>query len=877
VASRFRTLLPRLAPWISVLVLLFGLLLTAVAAEYAASAARARDRLRFEIAVRQAQDSIETRLGTYIAMLRAGTGFFAAAPGAGADAFRRYVAQLDLGRTYPGIQGIGFSARVAPDERDRFIQAQRQAGRPTFQLWPAGRRAEYHAIVYLEPLDRRNRTAIGYDMFSEPVRRAAMEQARDTGRPAASGRVVLVQETDEDRQPGFLIYVPVYRTPALPTTPAERRAALAGFVYSPFRAGDLFEGIFRGEKHPLIDLEIYDGPNPDAARLLHRAGEARPAVARRFATARTIDVAGRTWRVDFATRPEFDRASSGSFVLVIVIAGVLSSALLFQATRSQVSARIAAERTAADLTRLGEQQRESEARKSAVLETALDAIVTIDSQGRIVEFNPAAEQMFGYRRADVMGREMVSLIIPASLQPAHRAGFARYLATGESHVLGRRLELAARHADGHEFPVELAVTRISSEGLPVFTGYIRDITETKRIEGERQELLDRERAARTEAEEANRAKDEFLALLSHELRTPLTSILGWARMIQSGSVEPERVPHALEVIERNARAQTQLINDLLDLSRIVTGRLLLDVRRTDLGAVVEAAVDAVRPAAAAKTMQLECVRRVDPAPMHGDSDRLQQVVWNLVSNAVKFTPANGRVDVTLDRTTAGFRVTVLDTGGGIKADILPFVFERFRQADSTSTRSHGGLGLGLAIARHLVELHGGTVTAASEGEGRGAVFTVDLPIGAAPAGTDAGSGEARAGQATPLRGVTILLAEDDADTREAFTAIFTKAGADVTAVASAAEALTAFDRTPAQVVVSDIAMPQTDGYTLIRELRQRAEAKGQDFLAVALTAYARADDRVRALEAGYQEHVAKPVDPARLTDVVARLVHEGRR
>jgi signal transduction histidine kinase/ActR/RegA family two-component response regulator len=467
-----------------------------------------------------------------------------------------------------------------------------------------------------------------------------------------------------------------------------------------------------------------------------------------------------------------------------------------------------------------------------------------------------------------------------SLQAAHRAGFARYLATGEARVLGRRLELTARHADGHEFPVELAVTRISSEGLPIFTGYIRDITESKRIEGERQELLERERAARTEAEQANRAKDEFLALLSHELRTPLTSILGWARMIQSGSVEPKRLAHALEVIERNARAQTQLINDLLDLSRIVSGRLRLDVRRIDLGAVVEAAVDAVRPAATAKTIQLECVRCIDWAPMHGDSDRLQQVVWNLVSNAVKFTPVNGRVDVTLDRAAGGFRLTVLDTGGGIGGDILPFVFERFRQADSSTTRSHGGLGLGLAIARHVVELHGGTIAAASEGEGRGAVFTVDLPVGTTlPAGdaASAPNGEAETTPAAPLQGVAILLVEDDADTREAFAVVFTKAGARVTVAASAAEAVNAFDVARTDVVVSDIAMPETDGYALMRELRQRAAAAGRDLLAVALTAYARPEDRVRALEAGYQEHVAKPVDPLRLTAVVARLVDDADR
>jgi PAS domain S-box-containing protein len=386
-------------------------------------------------------------------------------------------------------------------------------------------------------------------------------------------------------------------------------------------------------------------------------------------------------------------------------------------------------------------------------------------------------------------------------------------------------------------------------------------------------LYDAERLARAEAEAASRAKDDFLATLSHELRTPLTAILGWARILRRGDVPGADTAHAVEVIERNAAVQSRLIEDLLDVSRIITGRVRLDIRPVSLAAVVEAALDAIRPAADAKSIALSFARTADRDLVTGDAARLQQVVWNLVSNAVKFTPRGGRVEVALECTPSEATIRVRDTGAGIGPDILPFVFDRFRQADSTSTRPHGGLGLGLAIVRHLVELHGGTVTAESEGEGRGALLSVRLPIGPGAPGRMPGEPRRGAGavvEETTLRGLRVLVVDDEPDARDLVSIVLRGAGAEVVTAATAAEALTMIDRQPPDVLISDIGMPDQDGYDLIREVRRRGDARAR-LPALALTAYARHEDRERVLAAGYHLYVAKPVDPEALTRDVARL------
>jgi signal transduction histidine kinase/DNA-binding response OmpR family regulator len=406
----------------------------------------------------------------------------------------------------------------------------------------------------------------------------------------------------------------------------------------------------------------------------------------------------------------------------------------------------------------------------------------------------------------------------------------------------------------------------------------QEVTERKQAEEERSKLLVREQAARAEAEAANRTKDEFLATLSHELRTPLTAVLGWAHLLRSGKLTDETAANALETIERNARAQSQLIDDLLDVSRIITGKLSLDTRAIELGPIVEAAINSVRPAAQAKNIQLHADLNQATGLVAGDASRLQQVVWNLFSNSIKFTPQNGRVNVRLKRSNSHAEITVSDTGQGISPEFLPHVFDRFRQADGTTTRTHGGLGLGLAIVRHLVELHGGTVHADSAGAGQGATFTVNLPL----INTDVDYSEAERAHSTPVDGETtasyslldglrVLVVDDEVDTRDLIAAVLSRVGAEVQTASTAHEALQALERWVPDVLVSDIGMPDEDGYTLIKKVRE-LDAKQPGWIpALALTAYASVEDRMRALSAGFQMHMTKPLDPAELVAVVASL------
>jgi PAS domain S-box-containing protein len=387
-----------------------------------------------------------------------------------------------------------------------------------------------------------------------------------------------------------------------------------------------------------------------------------------------------------------------------------------------------------------------------------------------------------------------------------------------------------------------------------------------------------------ETQEANRLKDEFLAMLSHELRTPLTAILGWAHMLRTGQFDESNVMSAYETIERNARAQAQLIDDLLDVSRIITGKLRLDMRAVNPNAFIESAIEAVRPGAESKGVRIQKIMDTGVTSVAGDPVRLQQIVWNLLSNAVKFTPRGGLVQLRLSRVNSHIEIAVIDTGQGIHSEFLPNVFDRFRQADQKITRQHGGLGLGLSIVRHLVELHGGTVRADSEGEGRGATFTVMLPVAPVYMETEAGERVHPAARETlptydcpdRLDGLKILIVDDERDTLEMLRIGLSHCGAEVTTVGSGVEALEALSSSTPDVIISDIGMPELDGYEMMRKIRALPAESGSRTPAVALTAYARTEDRLQALRAGYQMHVPKPVELAELVAVVASLAHRSR-
>jgi PAS domain S-box-containing protein len=441
-----------------------------------------------------------------------------------------------------------------------------------------------------------------------------------------------------------------------------------------------------------------------------------------------------------------------------------------------------------------------------------------------------------------------------------------------------RFSLCVYHAEPYDWR-EDEVSLLRDLAPRVWTRLERALAEQ-----EREGLLKREHAARVQAEEASRLKDEFLATVSHELRTPLTAILGWSSILRTGSLPPDKQARALETVERSARAQAQIVDDLLDISRIVAGRMRLDMQPVRLEPVVEAALDAVRPSAAARDIRIETQLEPGTGPVKGDAQRLQQVAWNLLTNAIKFTPDGGRVGLRLRRVEEHVELQVTDSGKGIDPAFLPHVFERFRQADGSSTRRHGGLGLGLAIVRHLVELHGGTVQAHSEGEGHGSSFTLRLPLAAARTPEAASSttppvitDPSLAAYLPDLSGVRVLVVDDEQSIRELLRALLEERGAAVSSASSAAEALEQLQRAPPDVLVSDIGMPDADGYAFIRQVRALPPAKGGQVPAAALTAYTRLEDRTRALSAGFQVYVPKPVDPIELVMAIANLINRFAR
>jgi len=390
-------------------------------------------------------------------------------------------------------------------------------------------------------------------------------------------------------------------------------------------------------------------------------------------------------------------------------------------------------------------------------------------------------------------------------------------------------------------------------------------------------LYESEKAARAEAEAANTLKDEFLATLSHELRTPLNAVLGWARMLKASSLDEATAKRAVDVIERNAHAQMQLIEDLLDVSRIITGKLRLDVKAVSPAAVIEAAVDALRPAAEAKAIRLQPVLDPRAGPVSGDPDRLQQVVWNLLSNAVKFTPRGGRVQIRLARVDSHVEIVVTDTGKGIAGDVLPYVFDRFRQADSSSQRAHGGLGIGLALVKNLVELHGGSVHAVSPGLEQGATFTVRLPLMLHAETAERGPAAVHGVKpVTSLGGITLLILDDDTDALDLFATVLRQAGGEVRAARSVREALDLLRAWEPDVIVSDIEMPEENGYAFIRRLRGGDVPHGDRIPAIAVTAYGGVNERIRVLSAGFDAYVAKPVEPDELAAIISRMVARAR-
>ena len=519
-----------------------------------------------------------------------------------------------------------------------------------------------------------------------------------------------------------------------------------------------------------------------------------------------------------------------------------------------------------------EELRTSEIRYRRLFEAARDGILILDASTlKITDVNPFMTELLGYTHEQFSGKELWEIGLFKDKEASKKA-FEELRKSGYM----RHEDLPLVSVDGKVKQVEFVSNVYDEDSKQVVQCNIRDITDRKLAEDEHRALFESCQTAYAEAHIASGVKDEFLATLSHELRTPLTAILGWSNMLATENLDEPAAKNAVDVIVRNARAQRQLIDDLLDISRIITGKLRLNVRPVETAPMIEAVIEGLIPAAAAKDIDLHSVIDPESSPINGDPDRLQQIIWNLISNAIKFTPKGGSVRVRLQRIASQLEITVKDSGQGIDPALLPNVFDRFLQADSSTTRAHGGLGLGLSIVRELVELHGGTVRALSPGIGEGATFKVLLPL------LSVHKQRAEVEKMTPLvqdtpspepvlSDVRVLVVDDEPDALKLVSAVLTTRGAEVVAVESADKAMVEMEKHHFDVLVSDIGMPETDGYQLISNVRKLSPERGGRIPAAALTAYAGVEHRIKVLSAGYQMHIPKPVEPAELATVVVSL------
>jgi signal transduction histidine kinase len=566
-----------------------------------------RDSIRFNNSVNRVQSAVENRLNLYIALLKSGRGFVESTENLNREKFANYVKSLELEKNYKGIQGMGFNKIVKAGERDALIKLMKEEGFHDFKIFPeddsdGGIRAEYQSVIYLEPLDERNRQVIGFDMSSEENRRQALNRARDLGVEALTAKVVLLQDEEKSKQPGFLIYLPIYKDRNIPPTIQERRENLVGYIYSPFRAEDFLKVIQNEPSLSEIAFRIYDG-EARAETLLAKSGYDELPTFEKFDkeslyAKSNLEIAGRRWVLEYVPLPASAAQSNMSWIPVVFIVGVLFSFLLFGITYAESTARAKIQNIAAELFEL---------------------------------------------------------------------------------------------------------------------------------EHQKQTLLEKEQRARLAAEQANVTKDEFISVVSHELRTPLNAIAGWAKILKTENLSVNTKQLALKKIENNLRSQTKLVEELLDYSQIISGKINLETKQFDFSGVFESSFSEMEPKAHHKDILLVKNNELNGQQIVGDREKIRIVIKNLLSNAIKFTPVGGKIEVEVAEKNETIEMTVKDTGRGITSEFLPFIFDRFRQDDASSTRFYGGLGLGLAISEHIVKLHNGSIEAHSEGKGKGSVFTVKIP------------------------------------------------------------------------------------------------------------------------------------------------------
>jgi signal transduction histidine kinase len=562
--------------------------------------ALSKDNIRFINSVNRVQSAIDNKLNLYIALLKGGRGFIESTAKLNRENFANYVKNLELEKNYAGVLGMGFDKIVRPDEREALVKQMKSEGYNDFKMLPESERDLYQAVIYLEPLTEKNQKAIGFDMSTEEYRRQALNRARDLGTETLTAKVVLIQESEEDTQAGFLIYLPIYKNGKIPMTIQDRRENLVGYIYSPFRATDFLNVIQQEASASEVAIKIYDGEiQPE--NLLAQSGYNKTPngqIDEDFYTRNNVDIAGRRWIIEYVPQPELAEQSNLSFIPVIFIVGMVFSFSLFGLTYKETRSRVKLQNTAAELFELEQQK---------------------------------------------------------------------------------------------------------------------------------QLLLEKEQRARLAAEQANTTKDEFISVVSHELRTPLNAIAGWAKILKTGNLSDNTKELALQKIEKNLRSQTKLVEELLDFSQIISGKINLEAKQFDFSGVFESAFHELEPKAHGKDIDFVKNNELNGQKILGDRDKIKIVIHNLLSNAIKFTPSGGKVEIKVLENRGKIEMCIKDTGRGISRDFLPYIFDRFRQDDNSTTRFYGGLGLGLAISEHIVKLHNGSIEAHSEGKEKGSVFIVKIP------------------------------------------------------------------------------------------------------------------------------------------------------
>jgi len=838
--------------WQALLVLIVALTLTALSTWYVWSRVDREDRLRFERDARSIDNAIDTRMDLYVTSLRGASALFAASNEVEASEFHNYIERVGIATHYPGVQGIGFAMRVSAADLATTQQRMRsQPGFEKFEVYPAGPRAEYYPVVYLEPQDRRNQVAVGYDIFTEPRRREAMERARDEGAPAASEMLTLVQEIDHEKQAGILLCVPVYQGAVIPDTVQERREKITGFVYSPFRAGDLLTTILKEENANGLRLEVYDSRSEDPARLLFSSEPARRAA--RFSSVRQIDVEGRIWTLVSETTPAFKAGEGFIGVLGVAVVGTALSLLLFQIVQTHAKARVAAEAATARI-------RVSEGRLRRLVDANLVGVIITHLDGTIIDGNDEFLRMTGYSREDLnAGRLDWKTMTP----PDHRHLTAWVVEQMKLNGKCPPYEKEYFRKDGSRLPVLIGVALTDPPRQDQYIAFVVDLTEQKRVSGELQH-------AKEQAEAASAAKDQFIAVLSHELRTPLTPVLLMVGAMEQDESLPEEARDSLGMVRRNVELEARLIDDLLDLTRISKGKVRFQWEAVDVHEVIPAAVRVASEDVLLADKGVNVVLELSARHhiVRGDAARLQQIVWNLVKNAMKFTPPGGRIDVRTEDADDALRISVKDTGAGIEPALLPKIFNAFEQGDGPVTRLFGGLGLGLAISKSLVEGHKGKIMATSQGADRGAEFVIELPTIAAPANEPI---EANILPTMKRREpVRLLLVEDHSDTARALARLLRREGYQVETAGSVAEAVLVGSRGKFDVLVSDLGLPDGSGLEILPRLRNGG-GQSAGLPGIALTGFGMDEDVRRTMEAGYVEHLTKPVDLKMLKETIERV------